>query len=453
MLSRKNSSNKCKLITKKQKVAKIYKRTKKRNVLSGGGWRVNWGNVGEDLLSLLGLILLYGLLYIILSPLMLLLIAAHAPAPYSPERPTNNSKKPFINLDRYFTYYSPRQTQLTLNENLQKNIEGYQKNIEYNERRIKQALINNEINNELLQSMEGLLTSYEYKKTKLEQKFPYPHSQIQAIDKNIAEQKKIIKEQEVQITIIEEEVNALTKIIEKEQTIIDKLLKERPVQLRGGGNYEYYLTQVEPIIRLLNKQQLKLNRPICMKIIAMFASSLFRKEKEKYITEVIYNLVESSGDDTSKNKELINNFILEVAPDMKSNPPVYTSNEIDNIQKLSVEVKSDMSSSTLMNKMSQMFKLLTKSNRQTQTIRHERTIKSLTERKPIMQRLLKPLQLSQLFNIKSLFRPTKAQLKNAESLLDKVIESNKNLNKTVKQADANGEAELNAAAENAAGFP
>ena len=139
---------------------------------------------------------------------------------------------------------------------------------------------------------------------------------------------------------------------------------------------------------------------------------------------------------------------------MKSNPPVYTSNEIDNIQKLSVEVKSDMSSYTLMNKLSQTFKLLTKSNRQTQTI------KTLRERKSIMQRLLKSLHLSQLFNIKSLFRPTKAQLKNAELLLDKVIESNKNLNKTVQQADANGEAndeaeaELNdAATEDAAGFP
>ena len=448
---RKNSSNKCKLITKKQKAAKIYKRTKKRNVLSGGGWRVNWGNVSEDLLSLLGWILLYGVLYITLSPLMLLLIAAHAPAPYSSERPTNNSKKPFIDLDRYFTYYSPRQTQLTLNENLQKNIDGYQHNIEYNKRRIEQALSNKKINNELLQSMEKLLTRFEVKKTELEKRVPFPHSQIQAINKNIAEQKIIIKQQEDQITMIEDEVNALVQLIEKEQKIIDKLLEERPVQLRGGSNYQYYLSQFESILRLLSKQQLKLNQSICMKIIAMFASSLFRKEKEKYITEVIYNLVESSGDDISQNKELITNFILEVTPYMKSNPPVYTSNEIDNIQKLSVEVKSDMSSSTLMNKMSQMFKLLTKSNRQTQTIRHERTIKTLRERKSIMQRLLKSLHLSQLFNIKSLFRPTKAQLKNAELLLDKVIESNKNLNKTVQQAYANGE--VNAAAEDAASFP
>ena len=102
---------------------------------------------------------------------------------------------------------------------------------------------------------------------------------------------------------------------------------------------------------------------------------------------------------------------------MKKNITAYNLNEIQKIEDLAVEVKNDSSTSSLLTKISEMFRLLKKSNNKVQTIRSNNTIKTLKTRKPFMKRVLQKIKE---FNINRLFRPTKEQLVYVEKVIDKV---------------------------------
>jgi hypothetical protein len=445
---RNNISHKRKLITKKQKVAKNYKQTKKRNVLSGGGWRINWGNVGEDFLSLLGWVIFYGLLYLIASPVMLLMsieLAANAP-----QRPTTVSNKPWIDLNRYIIYTSsehraPRQTQLTSNERVLEEIADFQVSIDKNARKIVQVIKEKEIKESIREDKKSqwleqtrLLMTYNSRKQYMLNQAKTTQKQKDQINQNISDtqnEKKIlddeIKKLDDEIKILDDEIIALVEINERN---IKELQRKRT--MRGGGDYEISLAKFEEILRLLKQSHSMLNEDICKKIIEMFVSSRFHKQKKQSITELFFDLIERSGDDTLKNKELITDFMLKVKDYLKSDLPVYSSSEIAKIEELTNTVRSDMSSSSLMTKMSQVFKLLRKSNHQPQIIRDNKTIKTLKEKKPIMQRLLQQIKkitlpkinLSKKFNITSRFRPTKAQLQAVEVIINVVEKKNNGAN-------------------------
>ncbi len=453
---RNNISHKRKLITKKQKVAKNYKQTKKRNILSGGGWRINWGNVGEDFLSLLGWVIFYGCLYLVMGPILLLMffvMAANAP-----ERPTTVPNKPLIDLNRYIIYTSsdpraPRQTQLTSNERVLEEIADFQVSIDNNERKIVQGINEKEIKERIREDKKSqsqektrLLMTYNSRKQYMLNQAKTTQKQKDQITQNILdtqnEKKKLddeIKKLDDEIKILDDEFIALVEINERN---IKELQRKRT--MRGGGDYEISLAKFEEILRLLKQSHSMLNEDICKKITEMFVSSRFHKEKKQYITEQFFNLIERSGDDTLKNKELITDFMLEVKDYLKSDLPVYSSSDIAKIEQLSNTVRSDMSSSSLMTKMSQVFKLLRKSNHQPQIIKHTKTIKTLKEKKPIMQRLLQQIKkinlpkinLSKKFNITSRFRPTKAQLQAVEVVIDVVEKKNdgKNIESLLNEA-------------------
>lgn len=294
---RNNISHKRKLITKKQKVAKNYKQTKKRNVLSGGGWRINWGNVGEDFLSLLGWVIFYGLLYLVLSPIMLLLFLVMAAD--APQRPTTVSNKPWIDLNRYIIYTSsehraPRQTQLTSNERVPEDIADYQLSIDSNARQIVQVINEKEIKESIREDKKSqsqektrLLMTYNSRKQYMLNQSKTTQKQKDQINQNIFDtlnEKKIlddeIKKLDDQIKILDDKFIALVEINERNERNIKELQRQRT--MRGGGDYEISLAKFEEILRLLKQSHSMLNEDICKKITEMFVSSRFHKEKTIY---------------------------------------------------------------------------------------------------------------------------------------------------------------------------
>jgi Glu-tRNA(Gln) amidotransferase subunit E-like FAD-binding protein len=154
---------------------------------------------------------------------------------------------------------------------------------------------------------------FEKKLNLLKTKVPYPYSKIEQMTKNITDGKENILELESEIKTLEGTIQMLIRNNERNNIEIDKLQRiQRERTMRGGGDYEISLAKFEEILRLLKQSHSMLNEDICKKITEMFVSSRFHKEKKQYITELFYNLIESSGDDTLKNKELITNFMSKV---------------------------------------------------------------------------------------------------------------------------------------------